>query len=523
MLLQRGDLPRQSSNGLSGLFQLSVQTGKRGLQLTDLRVQLLMDARHNGCQYIPGFRVPSGSGGQQRVHGGIPPGQAGLGCRGPELLCKLVELALSGAVLGLAAVQLVQGAAQPPLACPVLRQAVLVLLQAVLVLGIAVLVFVQAVLVVPAAIVVFLPAIVQLRPGVRQLLLVVVQLHQGVVQLRLAVSDLLLCLCHLVLQLPDAVVVFRPAVIQLGPGICQLRPGVGELLLCLRLCVRQLLLCVRQLFVGLADDLLSPEAGPLVGKRLQAVRQAVDPVRIGVVIAEKRFRSFRQQVEVRIGLHGKGAQRQQHKGGHLAGAERRCAPVRAHIQRGVGGAHDGEGLRPQGVRIVAAAGIQGQGVPQLQAGLLQQQRLHQALPGVLRQAALYQPGGVDSGIFCKRENFYNIVVVRQVDHGVHGIGPLHRRHTGLLRQGLRVLVRQTQGGEDMEVHQILLVKIQIRRLLHVRGRGPEPRQEAHCQGGEDQQGEKAAEGVSDLPQSVRDDAVVPQLHTNSSGELGIRS
>ena len=360
-----------------------------------------MDARHNGCQYIPGFRVPSGSGGQQRVHGGIPPGQAGLGCRGPELLCKLVELALSGAVLGLAAVQLVQGAAQPPLACPVLRQAVLVLLQAVLVLGIAVLVFVQAVLVVPAAIVVFLPAVVQLRPGVRQLLLVVVQLHQGVVQLRLAVSNLLLCLCHLVLQLPDAVVVFRPAVIQLGPGICQLRPGVGELLLCLRLCVRQLLLRLRQLFVGLADDLLSPEAGPLVGKRLQAVRQAVDPVRIGVVIAEKRFRSFRQQVEVRIGLHGKGAQRQQHKGGHLAGAERRCAPVRAHIQRRVGGAHNGEGLRPQGVRIVTVAGIQGQGVPQLQAGLLQQQRLHQALPGVLRQAALYQPGGVDSRIFCK--------------------------------------------------------------------------------------------------------------------------
>ena len=66
--------------------------------------------------------------------------------------------------------------------------------------------------------------------------------------------------------------VFRPAVIQLGPGICQLRPGVGELLLCLRLCVRQLLLRLRQLFVGLADDLLSPEAGPLVGKRLQAVR-----------------------------------------------------------------------------------------------------------------------------------------------------------------------------------------------------------------------------------------------------------
>ena len=417
-------------------------------------------------------------GGTQGVHGAIAGAGQQIG------LHQLVELALSGAVLGLAVVQLVQGAAQPPLACPVLRQAVLILLQAVLVLGIAVLVFVQAVLVVPAAIVVFLPAVVQLRPGVRQLLLVVVQLHQGVVQLRLAVSNLLLCL---------------------------------------RLCVRQLLLRLRQLFVGLADDLLSPEAGPLVGKRLQAVRQAVDPVRIGVVIAEKRFRPFRQQVEVRIGLHGKGAQRQQHKGGHLAGAERRCAPVRAHIQRGVGGAHDGEGLRPQGVRIVAVAGVQGQGVPQLQAGLLQQQRLHQALPGVLRQAALYQPGGVDSGIFCKRENFYNIVVVRQVDHGVHGIGPLHRRHTGLLRQGLRVLVRQTQGGEDMEVHQVLLVKIQIRRLLHIRGRGPQARQEAHCQGGEDQQGEKAAEGVSDLPQSVCDDAVVPQLHTNSSGELGIRS
>ena len=116
-----------------------------------------------------------------------------------------------------------------------------------------------------------------------------------------------------------------------------------------------------------------------------------------------------------------------------------------------------------------------------------------------------------------------------MDHGVHGIGPLHRQDALLTLQGGGVLLRQTQSGCDAQIHQPLLVEIQVGGVFHIRGRGPQACQKAHRKGREDQQGEKAAAGVPNLPQSVRHNAVMSQLHTihpplgARSDEIGDRS
>ena len=445
-------------------------------------------------------------GGAQGLRGAVA--GAGQQIGGDELL----ELCLAGAVLGLAVVQLVQGGAELPLARPVLGQPVLILLQAVLILGIPVLIFLQAVLVLRFSVVVLVPAVVQLRPAVEKLLLAVLELDQSLGQLLLAVGELLLRLRHLFMELPDAVAVLRPAVVQLRTAVLELRPGVGELPLRLGGGVGERLLRLRHLLLRLADDLRAAQVRPLPGKVLQTVCQTVDVLCVGVVIAEKVRGPLRLDVKIRVCLHIEGVQRQQHEGGHLAGAQGGGAPVRADVQRGVGGAHNGEAGGPQSIRVVSRAGVQLDGVSHAKTGLLQQQRLRQALVRRLGQAPLHQPGGVEPRVLREGEDLHDILVFGQRDHGVHGIGPLHRRHAGLLRQGGGIRLREPQRGEDVEVHQLLLVKIQVRGLLHVRGRGPQPRQEAHRQSGEDQQRDEAAEGVPDLPQGVGQDAIFPKLH-----------
>ena len=99
-------------------------------------------------------------------------------------------------------------------------------------------------------------------------------------------------------------------------------------------------------------------------------------------------------------------------------------------------------------------------------------------------------------------NLYDHLLILQGDSCVDGVGPLGFLHPLLPGQQLHILLRQAQGGDHPQVHQPLLIKIQVTGLLHVGGSGPQSGQEAHRQGGEDQQGEEAAAGVPNLPDRV---------------------
>ena len=407
-----------------------------------------------------------------------------------------------------------QGEAELLFAVLILPDPVLILLQAVLVLLLSLLVLLDALLVVPEALgvvgivgVVLLPAVVQLLPGVLQLDLSVVQLLPGVLELPLPVGDLRLPLGHLVVELlkalvvlVQAVVVLPPAVVQLPSGVLKLLLRVGQLLLRLGPGLVQLRLGVGQLPVGLIQNLLPAEGGPHVPQLLQLAGVALHAVLIGVAVGLQLRRPLHHQIGVGVGVHGEGRLRQQQIGRHLARAQGGAAPLHPDVQRRVRGAHDGEGVPRQGVLVVPLAGVQGDPVPQLQPRLGHQPGLCQALVRRLGQPALLQGGEVH--IFRQGQRLYNIIIVLPGQNGVDGIGPPGGQHPRLMRQGRNVLLRQSQGGHDAQVHQLLVVKVPVRRQLHVRRRGPQARQKAHRQRGEDHQGEEAAPGADNLPHRV---------------------
>ena len=103
-----------------------------------------------------------------------------------------------------------------------------------------------------------------------------------------------------------------------------------------------------------------------------------------------------------------------------------------------------------------------------QAGLLQQQGLHQTFVGGLGQAALLEGGDVDLTALLIGDHLHHQVPGVQGQDGVNAVGALGRQNVWLGRQGLDVSLGQSQGGEDVQVHELLLVEVLIGGELHVR-------------------------------------------------------
>ena len=101
----------------------------------------------------------------------------------------------------------------------------------------------------------------------------------------------------------------------------------------------------------------------------------------------------------------------------------------------------------------------------------------------------------------------NEVVLVQMDQRVGGVGPLGGGDALLEGQHGDVLVGKTQGGQDMQVHQIVCVVIAVGGALHVGRSGSQAGQKGHRQRRQQKQGEKPAGGLSDLPESVGQETV----------------
>ena len=224
---------------------------------------------------------------------------------------------------------------------------------------------------------------------------------------------------------------------------------------------------VVQLLVGLSDHIVIPQIGPVLSQRLQPVDHAVHQRFIVLPVAEQCFRALHLEIDLGIGIHGKGALGQHHKGGHRTGAQRRGAPLNQRdIQWRIGGTHDGKGIVDQGVFIVAVAGIKGDGIAHGKPALIQKGRLHQAFPVILGQASLLQIGQIEA-LFREGNQLDDEVVVPNGDRGVGLIAALRGDDPLLLGQGRHVLIGKPQGGEHPDIHQSQAVKIAVGGILHV--------------------------------------------------------
>ena len=381
----------------------------------------------------------------------------------------------------------------------VFRQPRLVLGQPALIPGQAVLILSQPLPVPGQPVLVLDPPIVQLRLGVVQLAGRVRQLPGRVRQLP-------------VQGVPPLPVV-RPALVQLLPGVVQLPPAVRQLLIRLRPGIVQLRLGLVQLRLGVPDEGFVPDLRPLRPQRVQAVQQGLRPVLILVAVAVQLPQALPGEVGGGVVVIGEVFPRHKQEGVHRAAAQGGGAPVGAHVQRAVHHAHDGVAGAGE-IPLVFLLQGQLQGVPQLQPQLHQQQALGDALVGGLRQAAPLHLQQVEP----LRQGAHADDAVHR--RGIHRPGPLHLLHPVRRRQGVQILLGQPQGGQHPAVHEPGAVVVPVGGVLHVRRGGPQARQEGHRQRGQHQDGQKAAEGVPDLPDGVGGQAVFPRYHSISSTGVG---
>ena len=478
-LLQSGGLLRQPGDGAADL--LPVRQGG-GCDRIPERCQSGVGIGKEGSHRLLRLRVLC----QKPVHQllRIPSQHQGEG-RQPFL-----KLRHTGLIFRLAALQLLPSGGQ-------LGGPVLIPRQAVLILGKTHLILRQAVLVLP-------PAILELRQAVSISRLVVIQCHQGVGQLLLGIRQALLPALGFPGQGLLSVPVFLPAVIQRFPGVQKLFPGVGKLGVGLGLGVGKLPLGVRELFIGLVHNLLPPQGRPDLRQRLQVGNGGVHQGLVG--IGEGHL--FRRAIDGEIGggivIHGEGALRKAQEGRCLAGAQGGGPPLHADVEGGLHHAHHGE-LRPgQGIRI-GPLGPELHGVAHRRVHLGEHQFVRHALILRLRQSALQHREAVQ--LLRQGVDLHHGVAALGVrlpggGEGVDEEDALRGLCRGLRRQGGDVVLREAQGGEDLNVHEMRLVHIAVDGLLHVRRRGPEAGEEGHRQRRQNKNGEEAALAVLHLPQEI---------------------
>ena len=371
-----------------------------------------------------------------------------------QLLQQLLELILGSGQLvvrnsqgGAGLVQLLLGLVQLLLAVLVLRQALFIFFPALSGLPLAV-------LIVYNALGVLLLAVIQLDLGVRKFFFCIGEFLLGI---RCFLGQGLLTFAQV-----------RPAVVQLGSGVQQLLPGVGKLLLCLRLGVVQLLLRLLQLLVGVVYQLLPPEGGAFLAQRLQSVDDPVQQVGVVTVKGGEFLGPLHQQKGGGIGVHVEGGRRQVHIGGYLAGAQGGGAPFHTDVIGAHHGAHNGKGGGSQGIGIVPL-GLELEGVSHLQAQGLQEIFLHGTFVRCLRQSSVSDGDLIDA--LRQGPDLHHDIQVRAGGKGVDVPDALHIQDVRLAAEDLQVLLRQAQGGHDLDVHEVLRVQITVAGVFHVRRGG----------------------------------------------------
>ena len=342
------------------------------------------------------------------------------------------------------------------------------------------------------------------------------ELRQGIVQSRLALVQGGALLVHEGVVVGHTVLVLRPALVQLGPGVgegvpgvVQLPPGVGALPV-------QGLLSQGQLPHGLPEDLVLPQPCPGLSQILHPAGETVQKGLVAAAVAEQPGGAVGQQPDLGVGVQVEGGGGQEEEGLRLAGAQGGGAPLLGDIEGGVHHPHDGPGGIVQGVGVVAVAGVQDDGIPQLQAQGVQEGGLHGALARTGGEPTGPEPGPVDP--LGEGVDLHHQLPLGAVDDGVHAVPTLHIGHAVYGGEVGEVLIGETQGGEDPQVHELAGVEVAVGGGLHVGGGGAQTRQKGHRQGGEEKQRQKPPPGPSDLPEGVGQDAVFHGLFPPSSSQ-----
>ena len=82
---------------------------------------------------------------------------------------------------------------------------------------------------------------------------------------------------------------------------------------------------------------------------------------------------------------------------------------------------------------------------------------------------------------------------------------------------LHILIGEPDRGKQLDILQIIFVKIRVSRIFHVRDTGFHAGEESHAQGDDQQDGEKAPEALADLPQRILPERAVHQYSILSTG------
>ena len=313
----------------------------------------------------------------------------------------------------------------------------------------------------------------QLGLGVRQGLAVLVDLLLGVLQLGFGVRQFFLRV--------------RPGLLVLGPGVVQF-------------------------FLGVAHQGLVPELRPLRGHVLQGGLHRLHLVPVLVAGGIQLPGPLHREVQCGVVVHVKGLrQGVEH---HFQGAGAGGGVFRFHGD--IGGAahraHHGQGLGQGGavLPLVFLVLFHRQGGADPLLAFHQALGLHDhALPGLLRHAAFQQLGagqvvcvllacvlrqGVDPG-------GEGVPLFRE-EHQVCVVGgeqALHPLHGG---DGLHVFLGQPQGGHHPQVVEAGFVVQGVGGEAHVHGGHQKPRQKAHAQGHDGENGQKPGQAAPDGAKDV---------------------
>ena len=414
-------------------------------------------------------------------------------------------------------------------------QAVLVLLFAVLVLG-------QAALILGQAVLVLLLGVLQLGAALVQQALAVGQLRLAALVFGLGVQQRLPAFLHLGLTVGDqlfvvlylgqavgvvllAVQILLLAVGQLLAAVRQFLGGVGQLLVGLGLAVVIFLPAVVDLGLGLAHHLVVTGLAAHLIDGLHPVGHRIHQRAVLVVKAVQAGGALHRQIGFGVIVGGKRCVR--HVQNHLHGAAAHAGrlPLKRKIVGIVHDAHHGEGGLVHGVAQIFVVRVQRQRVADVVAAVQRVHAgLHHTLVGVLRPAAVGQGQPVD-----------DVLPFRVGGQGVHtadqlaavllhqqvgGFAALHLCHAVHLLQRRHVVLGQAQGGHHTQVKQVAAVQVLLHGILHVRGGGQQPCQEAHTQRHNGKNGDEPAFASLEGAQNI---FLVTVCHYHSILSTGVGS
>ncbi|CDD53070.1 unknown [Ruminococcus sp. CAG:379] len=347
-----------------------------------------------------------------------------------------------------------------------------------------------------------------------------IQLLLGGCQGLLSLFQFLLLVC----KLTDLRIQIRSAILQLLPGSSQL---IRQLLLAGFIgfpTLIQILSCLIQFLLRIRPQLLLPETVNARCVRLQLFCVCLHCIRIDLVIGIQLPGILQSQEHVRVYLQGERPRRHQDIAFHLAVAYGGGTPLKVHIHGPVRNPHYGKGVGFQGIRhrLLRLCRIQGQSIPHLE--FPRSTHLDEAFVRLLRPSALPQSGGIQ---ILGRAGA-NLGKIHRPDPGngaggilrmqilIRGIAPITAGNPLALCQLLNLRPGEAHRGFQMQIRQVGVLVVGIRRQLHIRTGDLDPGEKSAAQGDDGENSKESALGLPDAPQGIFEYAPIHTVTTQSA-------